>query len=72
MLEHNLAKASQRPSVEVKGGREIAIIAKRLMSLSDFSWIREIFRIPNETIIPEKNATESTPRSVSGWPRKAP
>jgi hypothetical protein len=75
MLEHKLEKASQGhlPKLENKGGREIAIIARRTVSLSDSSWIREICRIPNETILLEKNATSPPkPRSVSGWLRKAP
>jgi hypothetical protein len=68
MLDHQLEKASQGhlPRLENKGGREIAIIARRTESLSDSSWIREICRIPNETIVPEKNATSPpNPRSVS-------
>jgi len=44
---------------------EITIIARRTVSLTDSSWIREICRILNETIVPEKNATESTKTKVS-------
>jgi hypothetical protein len=33
--------------------------------LSDSSWIREICRIPNETIVLEKNDSESTKTKVS-------
>jgi hypothetical protein len=75
MLEHQLEKASQGhfPRLENKGGREIAIIARGTVRLSDSSWIRQICRIPNETIVPEKNATSPPkPRSVSRWLRKAP
>jgi hypothetical protein len=74
MLEHKLEKAScgHLPRIENKGGWEIAIIAWRIVNLSDSSWIREICRIPNETIVLEKNATSPPkPRSVSGWLRKA-
>jgi len=35
------------------------------MSLSDSSWIRQIYRILNKTIVPEKNATEFTKTKVS-------
>jgi hypothetical protein len=35
-------------------------MARRTVILSDSSWIREIYRIPNETIVLEKNATKST------------
>jgi hypothetical protein len=54
MLENKLEKASQGhlPRLEYKGGLEIAIIARRTVSLSGSLWIREICRIPNETIIP--------------------
>jgi hypothetical protein len=33
--------------------------------LSDSSWIREIYRIQNEAIVPKKNTTESTKTKVS-------
>jgi hypothetical protein len=33
--------------------------------LSDSFWIREICRIPNEFVVLEKNATESTKTKVS-------
>jgi hypothetical protein len=74
MLEHKLEKASQGhlPRFENKGGQERAIIARRVVSLSDSSWFREICRISNETLVPEKNATSPPkPRLVSVRLRKA-
>jgi hypothetical protein len=75
MLECKLEKASQShlPRLENKGGGEIAIIARRTVSMSDSSRIKEIYKIQNETIVPEKNVTcAPKPRSVSGWLRKVP
>jgi hypothetical protein len=75
MLEHKLEKASQGhlARFENKGGREIAIIARRSVSLSDSSWFSEICKILNETIVPKKNATSPPkPSSISGWLRMAP
>jgi hypothetical protein len=54
-----IASQGHQPWKENKG-REIAIIARRTVILSDSSWIEEICRILNETIIHEKNAIEST------------
>jgi hypothetical protein len=62
MLENKLENACEghQSGYENKGGREIAIKARRTISLSNSSWIKEICRIPNETIILEKNTTKST------------
>jgi hypothetical protein len=67
MLEHKLEIDSQghQPRYENKGGREIAIIARRTVSLLDSTWIREINKILNKTIVPEKNKTKSTKTKVS-------
>jgi len=40
-------------------------MAKRTVRLSDCSWIRKICRIPNETIVLEKNDSESTKTKFS-------
>jgi hypothetical protein len=75
MLEIKLEKASQGhlSRLEKKGRREIEIIARRMVRLSDSLWIREIRRILNETIFLEKKAmSPPEPRSMSGWLRKAP
>jgi hypothetical protein len=36
-----------------------------MVILSDYLWIREICRLPNETIAPKKNATQSNKTKVS-------
>jgi len=67
MLEHNLENPSQghMPRLENKGGWEIAIIVRRTVCLSDSSWIREFCRIPNETIVHEKNTMSPLKTKVS-------
>jgi hypothetical protein len=66
MLEHKLEKASEGHQSRLGniGGWEIAIIVRKTVRLFDSLWIREICRIMNKTIVPERNDFESTKTMV--------